>query len=146
MQLTNGGNERADVVDHVFGTGTEEQVPVTGDWNGNGIRSIGTFENGEWNLDVDGDGRFTSDDVTAQFGQAGDIPLVGDFDGDGVEEIAIYRAGTWMVDSNGNRELDAADRTFQMGTEADMPVVGDWDGDGVDEPALYRETKLDDFN
>jgi protocatechuate 3,4-dioxygenase beta subunit len=146
MQLTSNGSERADVVDHVFGTGTEEQVPVTGDWNGNGIRSIGTFENGEWNLDVDGDGRFTSDDVTAQFGRAGDIPLVGDFDGDGVEEIAIYRAGTWMVDSNGNRELDATDRTFQMGTEADLPVVGDWDGDGVDEPALYREAKMDDFN
>lgn len=146
MQLTSSGNERADVVDHVFGTGTEDQVPVTGDWNGNGIRSIGTFENGEWHLDVDGDGRFTAKDVTAQFGQAGDIPLVGDFDGNGVEEIAIYRAGTWMVDSNGNNELDATDRTFQMGTGNDIPVVGDWDGDGIDEPALYRENKLDDFN
>ena len=144
MRLTSHGAERADVVDHVFGTGTEEQVPVTGDWNGNGIRSIGTFEAGRWNLDLNGDGRFDSEDATAKFGTTGDIPVVGDFDGDGVEEIAIYRAGTWMIDSNGNNELDATDRTFQMGTAADTPVVGDWDGDGVDEPALYRESKLDD--
>ena len=144
MRLTSSGAERADVVDHVFGTGTEEQVPVTGDWNGNGIRSIGTFEAGRWNLDLNGDGRFNSDDIKTNFGQAGDVPVVGDFDGDGVEEIAIYRAGTWMVDSNGNHELDATDRTFQMGTAADTPVVGDWDGDGVDEPALYRESRVDD--
>ncbi len=144
MRLTSSGAERADVVDHVFGTGTEEQVPVTGDWNGNGIRSIGTFEAGRWNLDMNGDGRFTSADVRTSFGQAGDVPVVGDFDGDGVEEIAIYRAGTWMIDSNGNNEFDATDRTFQLGTAADTPVVGDWDGDGVDEPALYRESQLDD--
>ena len=141
MRLSVNGVDRADVIDHVFGTGTEEQTPVTGDWNGNGIRSIGTFEAGRWNLDVDGDGRFTSADVEAKFGQTGDIPVVGDFDGDGVEEIAIYRAGTWMIDSNNNNELDATDRTFQMGTAADTPVVGDWDGDGVDEPALYRESQ-----
>ena len=143
MKLTSYGNQRTDVVDHVFGTGTEEQVPVTGDWNGNGIRSIGTFEAGQWNLDVNGDGKFNSDDVTTEFGQAGDVPLVGDFNGDGVEQIAIYRSGTWMIDSNGNRELDATDKTFQMGTGADKPVVGDWDGDGVDEPAVYSPSKLD---
>ena len=144
MRLTSTGAERADVVDHVFGTGTEDEIPVTGDWNGNSIRSIGTFEAGRWNLDVNGDGRFTSEDVEVQFGTAGDIPLVGDFDGNGVEEIAIYRAGTWMIDSNGNNELDATDRTFQLGTAADTPVVGDWDGDGIDEPALYRESQVDD--
>ena len=144
MRLTSSGAERADVVDHVFGTGTEDEIPVTGDWNGNGIRSIGTFEAGRWNLDINGDGRFTSEDVEVRFGTAGDIPLVGDFDGNGVEEIAIYRAGTWMIDSNGNNELDATDRTFQLGTAADTPVVGDWDGDGIDEPALYRESQVDD--
>ena len=144
MRLTSSGAERSDVIDHVFGTGTEEEVPVTGDWNGNSIRSIGTFEAGRWNLDVNGDGRFTSEDIEAEFGQAGDVPVVGDFDGDGVEEIAVYRSGTWMIDSNNNNELDVTDRTFQMGTAADTPVVGDWDGDGVDEPALYRESKLDD--
>ena len=146
MKLTSYGKQRADVVDHVFGIGEREEIPVTGDWNGNGIRSIGTFQDGTWNLDVNGDGRFDHQDETVEFGQAGDIPIVGDFNGDGVEEIAVYRSGTWMIDVDGNRELDATDKTFQMGGANDKPVVGDWDGDGVDEPALYTESQSQEFN
>ncbi len=137
MKLTSYGKQRADVVDHVFGVGESQEIPVTGDWNGNGIRSIGTFQDGTWHLDINGDGRFDSEDVTARFGQTGDVPVVGDFDGDGIEEIAVYRSGTWMIDTDGNRELNATDKTFEMGGALDQPVVGDWDGDGVDEPALY---------
>ena len=143
MKLTSFGKQRADVVDHVFGTGDGAEIPVTGDWNGNGIRSIGTFQNGIWQLDVNGDGRFDYDDATATFGRAGDIPVVGDFNGDGIEEIAIYRNGSWMIDSNGNRELDATDKTFELGGEFDKPIVGDWNGDGIDEPGLYTEQDND---
>ncbi len=139
MKLTSYGRQRADVVDHVFGIGEEEEIPVTGDWNGNGIRSIGTFTNGEWQLDVNGDGEFDYNDKTARFGRAGDTPVVGDFNGDGIEEIAVYRNGKWIIDSNGNLEIDATDKTFEMGGALDKPVVGDWDGDGVDEPGLYTE-------
>lgn len=139
MKLSSYGRQRVDVVDHVFGIGEEENMPITGDWNGNGIRSIGYFNNGEWQFDVNGDGRFNYQDAKADFGRAGDIPLVGDFNGDGIEEIAVYRSGTWLIDTNGNREIDAADKTFQLGGAGDKPVVGDWDGDGIDEPAIYRQ-------
>ncbi|MEM7456719.1 MAG: SdrD B-like domain-containing protein, partial [Planctomycetota bacterium] len=139
LKLTAYGRQRADVVDHVFGTGEREDVPVTGDWNGNGIRSIGIFNGGTWKLDVNGDGEFDHTDVTANFGRAGDIPLIGDFNGDGVEEIAVYRSGTWLIDTNGNLEFDATDRTFKLGGAGDKPVVGDWDGDGKDEPGLYAD-------
>ncbi len=140
MKLTSFGKQRVDVVDHVFGTGDGEDQPVAGDWNGNGIRSIGYFNAGNWHFDVNGDGKFNYDDATTTFGQTGDIPLVGDFNGDGIEEIAVYRAGKWLIDTNGNRELDATDATFQLGGVGDYPVVGDWDGDGIDEPGLYRTT------
>ena len=139
MRLSAYGKQRADVIDHVFGVDEYEKIAVTGDWNGNGIRSIGTFENGSWRLDVNGDGEFDYEDVYASFGRAGDIPVVGDFDGDGVEQIAIYRSGTWIVDSNQNYQLDATDQTFEYGDATDQPVAGDWDGDGTDEPALYRQ-------
>lgn len=139
MKLTNYGKQRADVVDHVFGYGDRELIAVTGDWNGNGVRSIGTFQDGVWELDVNGDGRFDGEDTVVQFGRAGDVPVVGDFNGDGIEEIAVYRSGTWMIDVDGNRELDATDKTFEMGEAGDRPIVGDWDGDGVDEPGVYHE-------
>lgn len=142
MKLTSFGRQRADIVDHVFGTGRKSDTPIAGDWNGNGIRSIGYFHAGNWRFDVNGDGKFNFQDASASFGQAGDIPLVGDFNGDGVEEIAIYRAGTWLIDTNGNLEHDATDKTFQLGGIGDKPIVGDWDGDGVDEPGLYRQTQV----
>ncbi len=139
MRLSAYGQQRADVIDHVFGVDDHEKIAITGDWNGNGIRSIGTFEDGSWRLDVNGDGQFNYEDVYTQFGKAGDRPVVGDFDGDGVEQIAIYRSGTWIVDSNQNHQLDATDMTFEYGGANDQPVAGDWDGDGTDEPALYGQ-------
>jgi hypothetical protein len=139
MRLTAKGRERADLIDHVFQFGGAADVPIAGDWNGDGIRSVGVFRNGKWHFDMNGDGRWSDGDKVAQFGQEGDLPIVGDFDGDGIEEIGIYRAGRWIIDTNGNRQIDPADREINLGTAADKPVVGDWNGDGTDEPGLYRD-------
>lgn len=139
LRLTSKGQERADLIDHVFQFGGAVDVPLAGDWNGDGIRTVGVYRNGKWHFDMDGDGRWSDGDKIALFGQGGDIPIVGDFDGDGIEEIGIYRAGKWIIDTNGNRQIDAGDREINLGTAADKPVVGDWNGDGIDEPGLYRD-------
>lgn len=140
MRLNADGPRRADVIDHVFRFGVGRSVPVAGDWNGDGIRTIGIYRDGRWRLDMDGDGRWTDRDVTAEFGSSGDLPVVGDFDGNGVDEIGIFRDGVWHIDRDGDRELDAHDRVFELGGAGDLPVVGDWDGDGTDDPALFRPT------
>jgi serine-aspartate repeat-containing protein C/D/E len=138
MKRTAQGKMRADVIDHVFHYGAPGDVPVAGDWNGDGIRSIGVFRDGQWNLDLDGDGQFTDKDASFTFGQAGDIPIVGDFDGDGVDEIGVYRDGKWIIDINHNHQIDAQDMVFELGGYGDKPVVGDWNGDGVDDPGTYQ--------
>lgn len=141
MKLTAYGTQRADLVDHVFGIDEHRMIPVTGDWNGNGIRAIGTFEGGQWRLDINGDGRFDSEDRSASFGQAGDIPLVGDFDGDGISQLAVFRDGTWIIDADNDQRMGDGDVTVHYGTAGDTPVVGDWNGDGVDDIALYRASQ-----
>jgi serine-aspartate repeat-containing protein C/D/E len=142
MQLSKNGPERGDLIDHVFHFGVPTDIPIAGDWNGDGIRSIGVFRDGKWHLDMDGDGKWSKGDKVAIFGQKGDLPVVGDFNGDGIEEIGIYRGGKWIIDTNGNFEIDAADRVFELGGPNDRPVVGDWNGDGVDEPGLYRDGEV----
>ncbi len=138
------GKRREDVIDHVFHYGTKGDAPIAGDWNGDGTRQIGVFRDGQWNLDLDGDGRFTNVDAAITFGQAGDLPVVGDFNGDGIDEIGVFRAGQWILDTNGNRELDAQDKVFELGVAGDKPVVGDWNDDGVDDPGVYQpETAVD---
>ena len=139
LQRNDQGRPREDLIDHVFHYGRGADIAVAGDWNGDGIRSIGVFRHGKWKLDLDGDGRWTNADGVVNYGRRGDLPVVGDFNGDGIEEIGVYRAGVWHVDIDGNREMDAHDKVFQLGTSADLPVVGDFNGDGIDDPGLYRE-------
>lgn len=137
LRRSRNGQDRADLIDHVFHYGAPGDVPVAGDWNGDGIRTIGIFRGGAWHLDMNGDGRFTDRDLTVQFGRAGDRPVVGDWNGDGIDELAVYRAGQWILDTNGNREIDALDQVFEMGGPNDMPISGDFNGDGTDDPAIY---------
>jgi hypothetical protein len=144
LKRTVRGRRREDLIDHVFHYGVPADIPVTGDWNGDGVRQIGVFRDGQWNLDLDGDGRLTDADGSASFGQAGDKPVVGDFDGDGIDEIGVFRAGQWSIDSNHNLALDAQDKVFELGGEGDHPVVGDWNDDGRDDPGIYQPGQATD--
>ena len=139
LKHTAEGQPREDVIDHVFRYGISHDVPVAGDWNGDGTRSIGVFRNGTWFLDSDGDGRHTNRDLVIEMGQEGDLPVVGDWDGDGVDQLGVFRDGVWILDTNGNFEIDAQDAKFRLGEAGDLPVVGDWNGDGIDDPAAYRQ-------
>ncbi len=138
LQLRSEGEPRADLIDHVFRYGSAGDIPVAGDWDGDGIANIGVFRKGAWVLDVNGDGRLNDQDWSFTFGQEGDLPLVGDFHGNGVDVIGVYREGRVIVDTNRNRELDAADRVFELSGQG-TPIVGDFDGDGVDDVALYDD-------
>lgn len=144
MKRTAQGKPRADLIDHVFLYGAPGDEPVTGDWNGDGIRAIGVYRDGEWTIDLDGDGRLGDTDGHYTFGQAGDLPVIGDFNGDGVDELGVYRDGQWIIDTNGNRRIDAHDTVFALGEAGDAPVVGDWDGDGTDDPGTYKSGEVVD--
>jgi len=141
MQTTARGDVRADVVDHVFQYGRGQEVAVTGDFNGDGVDNIGTYQDGHWKLDTNGDGRISAGDQVVEFGQAGDIPVVGDFNGNGVDQIGVFRDGKWHLDTNGDLQQDHLDQVFQLGTDGDQPIVGDFDGDGIDDIAVYQIKK-----
>jgi len=138
LKRTSVGAFRKDLIDHVFRYGEEGHVPITGDWNGDGVSSIGIFHNGTWYLDADGDGRWSAADVKVTMGQSGDVPVVGDWNGDGATKLGVYRNGTWILDVNGDRVLDAHDKVLRLGGPGDVPVVGDWNADGIDEIGVYR--------
>ncbi|MCH8924103.1 MAG: fibrinogen-binding protein, partial [Planctomycetes bacterium] len=139
LKRTSTGSLRTDVIDHVFQFGTAGDRPVTGDWNGDGVKTIGIYRGGTWHLDVDGDGRWSAGDVVADFGDSQAVPVVGDWDGNGIDQLGIYQDGRWTLDTNNDRRIDAADRVFTLGGPHHQPVVGDWDGDGADEVGVYRD-------
>jgi hypothetical protein len=135
MQPSRDAAPRADVIDHVFRMGSNRDIAVSGDFNGDGVSTVGTFRDGKWKLDFTGDGK---PEETIQLGKPGDLPLVGDFDGDGVDELAVVRGNRVLVDTNNNGRFETTDQVFMLESAEGTIIVGDFDGDGQDEPALYQ--------
>lgn len=127
----------------LFGLPTD--IPVTGDWNGNGTTKIGVYHHGTWYLDTNGNGQWDGpgvDTVYPQFGLPTDIPVTGDWDGSGTTKIGVYHNGTWYLDTNGNGKWDgpAIDTMYpQFGLPTDIPVTGDWDGSGRTKIGVYHD-------
>jgi surface antigen len=116
--------------------GEPGSLPVTGDWDGDGDDTVGTFSDGAWVLTNATTG--TGKQVRVQFGEPGDLPVAGDWDGDGDDTIGVFRDGRWLLaDSLGRHPK--VDRELSLGAKGDIPVVGDWDGNGVDAVGVFRD-------
>lgn len=113
---------------------TQLDVPVFGDWNGDGVHTPGVFRNGIWYLrnSMDSGGP----DTMFAYGQAGDIPVVGDWAGRGHTGIGVVRGRRWMLKLRAER--GHRDFAFSFGEPGDIPVVGDWNGTGKTGPGMFR--------
>jgi Cohesin domain len=127
--------------------GNSGDIPITGDWNGDGRTKVGVYRprSGLFILDSNGDGMFDAGDAVYNLGQGTDptdIPVVGDWNGDGRSKIGLFRQGfLWLLDYNGNGVFDQnIDKAYVFGgIKGDVPVVGDWTGSGTSKIGLVRE-------
>jgi type II secretory pathway pseudopilin PulG len=129
--------------------GEKGNLPVTGDWDANGVTDVGVLgTTGEFVLRLDEDST-----ATVQFFQPppDNLPLAGDFDGDGFDTIGTYATTArepFFLLSNARVEQSVVAETdivFLFGREGDLPLAGDWDGDGVDTVGVYRPSTSEFF-
>lgn len=130
--------------------GQEGDIPLSGDWSGDGTDAIGVWRPSTRRFMLDGNGNDKwegtagGDDLTSAFGQASDLPVTGDWDGNGIDEVGVWRPSTrrFMLDGNGNGRWDGAAGgdilSPAFGLETDLPLAGDWNGDGIDEVGVWR--------
>jgi hypothetical protein len=136
--------------DQIWNFGLPGDIPVVGDWNGNGTSKIGIFRCPAvagsttpctWVLDAGNkhvyDGATA---VIAYYGLAGDMPVVNNWTGAGtVDQIGVFRGnGLWIVDSNGSNTWEASDAQYTYGLTGDKPVVGNWNGTGRKRIGVFR--------
>ena len=133
-----------DLITDSFGLPTD--LPVAGDWNGDGIDEIGVWRpsTGRFYLDIDGSRTWTAgvDRITASFGIPTDRPVAGDWNGDGIDDIGMWRpsTGRFYLDIDGSRTWTAGVDliTASFGIPTDRPMTGDWNGDGIDDIGVWR--------
>ena len=131
MLLTNanGGTPAAD-----YDFGLADDHILVGDWNGDGIDTLGVQRGRTFLLTnaTDGGGPFT----TVTYGLETDTAVVGDWDGNGTDTIGVRRGNAYYL--RNTNSSGAAHVSFGYGTATDTPVVGDWDGNGTDTPGIRR--------
>lgn len=113
--------------DLVIHFGQPGDTPVVGDWNGNGVHTIGVIRDNRWMLR--NSNRAGVADLDFVFGEAGDIPIVGDWNGNGTTGIGVVRGSRWLL--RNTPSSGPADHDFNFGGGNGFPVAGDWDGDGT---------------
>ncbi|MBK8805263.1 MAG: VCBS repeat-containing protein [Bacteroidales bacterium] len=137
-----------------FCYGTE--IPLVGDFNGDGKDDIATFTRGT-NADVfvalSNGSKFVGTSVKwhDSFCYGTETPLVGDFNGDGKDDIVTFTKGTtadaFVALSTGSKFNGTSVKwhdSFCYGSE--IPLVGDFNGDGKDDLVTFtRSTTADAF-
>ena len=114
--------------------GRVSDVPLAGDWDGDGTDTLGLQRGATFLLKNSVDGGTA--DLSFVYGRVGDRPLVGDFNGDGTDTIAIERGP--QVYARNALAGGPADEQLYFGRSGDERVVGNWFGPGLDTLAAYR--------
>lgn len=121
-------------------TGLVPDVPVIGDFDGDGIDDITVWrpDTGIWYALVSSTDLDPAKPEIFKWGMYGDIPVPEDFDGDGRTDFAVFRPSenNWYI-------LESASRLWRRTNFGlaglDLLVPADYTGDGKAEVAIYRE-------
>ncbi len=118
-------------------------IPVVGDWNGDGIDTVGLMI---YDFEIDGPTRWHlrnsnsagPPETTLTYSRGRDRPVVGDWDGDGDDTVGVVRRDTWLLRNSAGGGNAQVSFTFGSPSYLELPVTGDWDGNGTDTPGLLR--------
>lgn len=117
--------------DRTFSYGSGDSKPVCGDWDGDGIDTIGVVSsNNTWNL-RNSNNAGSADAGSFQYGGTPSKPVVGDWDGDGDDTVGVVNTSNGW-DLRNTNSAGSADASFSYGFTPSYPIVGDWDGNGTD--------------
>lgn len=120
--------------DGSFLYGNPGDIPVFGDWDGDGLATPGVVR----------DGRFLlrnslsagAADVAFGYGNPDDRVVVGDWDGDGRDGVGVVRGNVFYL--RNHLSDGPAEEVFAYGNPGDQVAVGRWPGATRDSVAVVR--------
>jgi hypothetical protein len=129
----------------LYGNVNLGDVPVVGDWDGDGDVTIGVArpEGATWVWHLTNNNSTTIAGTPPQYGNTStDQPVVGDWNGDGITDLGAIRHTPQSTQYEWHM-ANGAEQTIWIipyGNSAlgDEPIAGDWDGDGRWTPGVTR--------
>jgi hypothetical protein len=131
------------VADITFFFGNPDDLPLAGDFDGDGKDSIAIYRPSEERVYImntlgQNGGGLGAAEFSYPFGNPSDVPFVGDFDGDGISTVGLHRPSTGNVYLSNTLGASVADVQFIFGDPGDRMIAGDWDSNGTETVAVYR--------
>lgn len=129
--------------DYAFPYGAPGDFAVAGDWNDDGLATVGVFRAGVFYLRNSNSAGPA--DLTAYYGVGTDLPITGNWDGYSNsttipplhrDSIGIFRGGNWFLRNSNTSGV--ADLSFVYGLANDKFIAGDWNGDSIVTPGVFR--------
>jgi len=109
----------------LFFFGKPGDLPIAGDWDGDGIDTVGVYRPSTSQFFLVND--FLGGPVkTFVFGTQGDLPIAGDWNGDGVDGVGVYRKSDSSMHLTD--DFGVTQQVFRFAEQGDLPVAGNWDG------------------
>jgi outer membrane protein assembly factor BamB len=110
--------------------GASTDLPVTGDWNGDGLADVGVFRPSTHQFLLK-NGSVTT---MVNWGTSTDLPVTGDWNGNGLADVGVFRPSTHQfLLKNGS-----VTTMVNWGASTDLPVTGDWNGNGLADVGVFR--------
>jgi hypothetical protein len=136
--LRNTNSAGAPDIVAVFGGDTSD-LPLAGDWNGDGVDTIGLFRTGIGRFFLSDSNTAPTVSYTFLFGNPDDIPFAGRWDNSTTHSgVGVYRPSNGVMYQANNLVTGFSDYFAIYGNPGDKPVAGDWEGNGFDSIGVYR--------
>lgn len=130
------GNEDITVY---YGSNAPELLPVTGDWDGDGIDTVGLFNTNTGEFLLRNSNTSGVSDVNFVFGDPGDTPLAGRWDNSMTYDgVGVYRVSNGILNLRKTLTTGFNDYAMVFGNPGDTGVAGDWDDNGFDSVGVFR--------
>ncbi len=123
-----------------FGGDTSD-LPVAGDWNGDGVDTIGVYRNSTGFFFLSDSNTSPAVTYSPLFGNPGDTPFAGRWAGTMVGDgIGVYRNSNGILYQRKLLTGGFDDYFAIFGNPGDVGFAGDWDADHLDSVGIYRSS------
>ncbi len=136
--LRNTNNTGGADINVAFG-GDVSDLPVAGDWNGDGVDTIGVYRSSTGFFFLSDSNTSPAVNYTVLFGNPGDTPFAGKWTNDmTISGIGVYRNSNGILYQRKSLTSGFDDFFAIFGNPGDQGFAGDWDANGFDSIGVYR--------